>query len=69
MALVRMQRLKAIGGWILAVLALIIVFQNTESIDTQVLFFTFPVPRALLVFVALAIGYLAGALRVGRRRT
>lgn len=69
MALGRMRKLKFVSGWILAVLALIIVFQNTESIDTQVLFFTFPVPRALLVFVALAIGYMAGALRIGRRRT
>ena len=35
----------------------IIVLQNTESVETHVLFFSFSMPRAVLLFVCAVIGF------------
>ena len=51
-------KLAAIGT--LVVLGLIIVLQNTESVQTKVLFMEISMPRALLLLVTLCIGFIAG---------
>ena len=51
-------KLGAIG--ILVLLGLIIVLQNTESVRTKVLFMEIAMPRALLLFVTLTIGFASG---------
>lgn len=42
------------------VLSLIIVLQNTESVDTKVLFFTISMPRAALLLFSVLAGFAAG---------
>ncbi len=46
----------------LAVLLLIIVFQNRENVETKFLFATVTMPHAALLFITLAIGCAIGAL-------
>jgi len=66
-----MTKIKITLAVIVAVLVLIVVFQNIESVTTRVLWVEIPMPRALLLFVMLAIGFGAGVLVTGaayRRR-
>ncbi len=59
-----MKRPRNILIAICAVVGLIIVFQNTESVQTKLLFATITMPRALLLGVTMvlgvAIGYVLG---------
>ena len=47
---------------VLAALILIVIFQNTESVRTHVLFVTFEMPRVALLFITLVIGVILGVL-------
>ena len=58
-------RLTLIG--VLAVVAIIVVLQNTEPIETVILFTTFALPRALMLAIMLALGFGAGYLLCHRR--
>ena len=51
---------------ILAILVLIIVLQNTENVETRILFTTITMPRAALLFGTLVIGFAVGVLTAGR---
>tara|TARA_Y100000815_G_C13120764_1_gene416761 strand:+ start:137 stop:358 length:222 start_codon:yes stop_codon:yes gene_type:complete len=56
---------------LLGVLALIIVLQNTDPVETRVLFTTVTMSGALLLLCTLAIGFITGvaaAMVVIRRR-
>lgn len=56
--------------WIAAiatVLITIVVVQNTESVETRLLFARVSMPRAVLLFSTLAIGFVLGLL-IARRR-
>jgi len=57
-----MMKVKLIIFLVLTVIAVIIVFQNTESVQTKLLFATIVMPRALLLFVTTIIGFAAGVL-------
>ena len=57
-----MNRIKLVIAVILAVLALIVIAQNSASVDTRLLFVTVTMPRAVLLFVTLAIGFVLGLL-------
>jgi uncharacterized integral membrane protein len=48
----------AIGGIVL----LIIVLQNTDAVETRLLFVTLTMPRAVLLFSTTAIGFVLGLL-------
>jgi len=61
-----MKNLKLILAGIAVILVVIVVLQNTESVETRLLFATVTMPRAALLFVHLAIGFLVG-LVVGAR--
>ena len=57
-----MARVKHIAALILAALALIIVLQNTQSVETKFLFATVTMPRAALLAVTMLIGVVVGIL-------
>jgi len=63
-----MERLRLIGLGLLALLVLIVILQNTEPVDTGLLFFTFTMPRAFWLFGTFIAGFLVGALWMMRRR-
>lgn len=62
-----MNRPKLIIVLIIAVLVLLLIFQNLESCTTRFLFFSVTMPRALMLFIALAAGFIAGLLVVTMR--
>lgn len=53
-------KLKKFGGVIVAILLIVVIFQNVESVSTRLLFVTIKMPRAALLFIAVAIGFLIG---------
>ncbi|MGA1790493.1 MAG: lipopolysaccharide assembly protein LapA domain-containing protein [bacterium] len=57
-----MKKAKLIIAVVLAVLCLIIVLQNTTSVETRFLFVTITMPRAVLLFSTAAIGFALGVL-------
>lgn len=59
-------KLKIAGIAILALLVLIVVLQNTQSVDTRILFMTITMPRAALLFGALVIGFVIGIFTAGK---
>ena len=56
----RMKKLRRVGAGVLAVLMLVVVLQNTESVETRLLFATLSMPRALLLLITLLIGVVIG---------
>lgn len=57
------MKIKSIKNFVattLLVLLIIVVFQNTEPVETRLLFATITMPRALLLFIALSIGVVVG---------
>lgn len=59
-------KVKMIVAATLALLVLIVVLQNTESVETKLLFTTITMPRAALLFGTLLIGFALGVLAAGR---
>lgn len=62
---------KAIKNFAIAIsllIVVIVVLQNTESVETRVLFFSFTMPRALLLVITLVVGVIAGLLMGSRLR-
>jgi len=53
---------------IVAVLVLIVALQNTESVETRILLMTVSMPRAVLLFVTLLIGFVLGLVAASWRR-
>lgn len=66
-----MQKIKLTIALVAVVLALIVVLQNTESVETRILFAKISMPRALLLVATTAVGFLGGvvfsSLSRGRR--
>ena len=59
-------KIKLVGGVVLALLTLIVVLQNTEEVETSILFVSVKMPRAALLFGTLAVGFMLGVLAAGR---
>lgn len=57
-----MAKLKVIAVLLAVVLMTIIVIQNTEVVETRVLFLTMRLPRALLLALTFAAGAIVGLL-------
>ena len=57
-----MKKVKLISAFILAIVVLIVVLQNRESVETRILFATITMPRAALLFLTTAIGFGIGIL-------
>ena len=57
-----MKRAKLILITVIAIAAIIVVLQNTEAVETKLLFVTVTMPRALLLIVTLLAGFILGLL-------
>ncbi|MBT8042304.1 MAG: LapA family protein [Pontiella sp.] len=57
-----MVKVKLYTALTLILLVLIVVFQNTEPVETKCLFVTVTMPRAALLAITLLIGIAAGML-------
>lgn len=57
-----MYKFRLICAAVLALIALIIVVQNTEPVETRLLFVTLTMPRAFLLMGTTIIGFILGVL-------
>lgn len=57
-----MKQVKLLAIIAGALLFAIIILQNTQTVDTRVLFFTISMPRAALLAVTTLIGFACGVL-------
>jgi len=55
-----MKSAKNLTAAVLLIVAIIIVFQNTETVETKLLFATLSMPRALLLVLTLLVGVVIG---------
>jgi uncharacterized integral membrane protein len=60
-----MNKLKLIAIGVLALLVLAVVLQNTQAVETRLLFITLTLPNAALLFGTLIIGFAIGVLTAG----
>ena len=60
-----MSRAKIIAIAAVTVLVIIIVLQNTQAVETKLLFVTVSMPRAVLLFVTLLAGFALGLVAAG----
>ena len=60
-----MAKVKNIIIVILVILAIIVILQNTQAVDTKVLFVTVSMPRALLLMVTFLVGLAVGFILSG----
>lgn len=61
-----MSRIRLLVMVAAAIFVLIIVLQNTQTVETKLLFFTISMPRAVLLFAATLIGFVLGLLAARR---
>lgn len=59
------QKLKLVLLGLGFLLLLIITLQNTQQIETTLLFYKFSMPQAGSLFLAAALGFVCGALTTG----
>jgi putative membrane protein len=59
------NKLKIVGVAVIALIVVIVVLQNTQSVETKLLFFTVTMPNAALLFGTLVIGFAIGVLTAG----
>lgn len=67
-----MKHWRLIGVCICLLLAAILVLQNTEEVETSLLFARVVMPRAVLLFATMVFGFIAGVLSMiwlERRKT
>jgi uncharacterized integral membrane protein len=48
---------------------LIVVLQNTQAVETKILFTSFSMPRAVLLFGTAIIGFVLGGLSRGKKES
>ena len=60
-----MGKIRNIIIALLVVLAIIVIFQNTQAVETKLLFVTVTMPRALLLMVAFLVGLAVGFVLSG----
>ena len=57
-----MKNLKMIVLIVVSLLVLIVVLQNTQSVETKLLFITITMPRAFLLFLTSLFGFIVGTI-------
>jgi uncharacterized integral membrane protein len=57
-----MKKVKLIAIIVISVLAFIIFLQNTESVETRILFMKVAMPRAILLISTFLVGFVAGLI-------
>jgi uncharacterized integral membrane protein len=60
-----MNRLKVVAIGVIALIVVIVVLQNTQAVETKLLFITMTLPNAALLFGTLIIGFTIGVLTAG----
>ena len=60
-----MKKFAIIVMAVIGLLALIVVLQNTEAVNTKILFLTVTMPGAALLFGTLLIGFALGVVASG----
>lgn len=65
MKIEKKDKIKLVALVVVVTLAVIVFFQNTETVETRILFARFQMSRALLLIVTFALGFLAGTLAAG----
>ena len=60
-----MKKMKTIVIIVLTLLVLIVILQNTQAVETKLLFLTITMPKALLIIVALLVGFALGVIATG----
>jgi len=60
-----MGKIRNIIIALLVVLAIIVIFQNTQAVETKLLFVTVTMPRALLLMVTFLVGLAVGFILSG----
>ncbi len=60
-----MNKLKVVAIVVLTFVVVFVVFQNTQAVETRVLFLTLTLPNAALLFGTLIIGFAIGVLTAG----
>ncbi len=56
------HKIKAIGSVLLALVVLVVIFQNMQQVSTRILVWTINMPRAALLLIAILIGFVLGQL-------
>lgn len=59
------NKLKIVGIAAIVVIVVVVVLQNTQVVDTKLLFLTVTMPNAALLFGTLIIGFAIGVLTAG----
>jgi putative membrane protein len=59
-----MKNWRAVIIIVISLLVLIVVLQNTQSVETKFLFITVSMPRALLLFLTFLFGFIVGAVSI-----
>jgi uncharacterized integral membrane protein len=60
-----MNTFKVVAIAVLTFVVVFVVFQNTQAVETRVLFLTLTLPNAALLFGTLIIGFAIGVLTAG----
>ncbi|MHC4622439.1 MAG: LapA family protein [Planctomycetota bacterium] len=60
-----MKKVKIVVAVVVSLLALIVVLQNTETVETRLLLLTIAMPRALLLIVTFLVGFAIGVISAG----
>jgi uncharacterized integral membrane protein len=60
-----MNKVKVVAIVVIALVAVVVALQNTQAVDTRLLFLTLTMPNAALLFGALVIGFVIGVLTAG----
>jgi uncharacterized integral membrane protein len=59
------NKLKIVGIAVVVLIVVVVVLQNTQAVETKLLFLTVTMPNAALLFGALIIGFAIGVLTAG----
>jgi uncharacterized integral membrane protein len=60
-----LNKLKIVGIAVVVLLVVVMVLQNTQVVETNLLFLTVTMPNAALLFGTLIIGFAIGVLTAG----
>ena len=62
---VTINKLKVVGIAVVVLIVLVVVLQNTQAVETNLLFLTVTMPNAALMFGTLIVGFAIGVLAAG----
>ena len=60
-----LNKLKIVAVAVVALVVVVVVLQNTQAVETKLLFFMVTMPNAALLFGTLVIGFAIGVLTAG----